>query len=70
MPGASVSLGQIRQARRNARELLVQCDRCSVKGTARLVAGRITGSTIAADRDRHVGCGGRVVGFDIVGAEA
>lgn len=60
---------------REKRDLLVQCDRCSVKGTARTSSRRDHFATIDLPATRrgadwfHAGCGGRLQAFDLKGSD-
>jgi hypothetical protein len=50
---------------RQKRDVLTQCDRCGVIGTARLVDCRLRSSNLPTSNGRHADCGGRLVAFDI-----
>lgn len=70
-PGEGATASEWRATyRRPARGVLLQCELCSVKGTGRLAAGRVTSSTIPTRHGWHLECGGRVEAFDISEATA
>jgi hypothetical protein len=56
--------------KRSRRAAIAQCERCGVKGTAAVAAGRMTSTNLPTTAVRgvgliHTGCGGRFIGFDI-----
>lgn len=63
--------GRSAKGRALRRDVLLQCERCSAKGTGRVAHGRTLAALGIAGFDdhgvwRHSGCGGRIEGFDIV----
>jgi hypothetical protein len=49
-----------------ARRVLAQCDECKAAASATARGRRIVWTELPTDSDlRHLGCGGRIVGFDI-----
>jgi hypothetical protein len=60
-----------RPVKKPARALLMQCDRCAVKGTGWARGNRIATVNIPAEKRQdwhHRGCGGVLVPFDLEGA--
>ena len=50
-----------------SRDVFLQCTECGASATGRIVRGVLYANALAAEGDRHVGCGGRLRAFDIGG---